>query len=103
MSLFVVGWGYWQASAALVLFATLYWGGLVLLLISYWARELVTEHKEQEAELRRSQRFIQQVADTMPAILFVYDLGEPHLVYVNRQLVDSLGYTPSSYRGASVG
>lgn len=64
----------------------------------YGAARDITERKEQETELRQSQRFIQQVADTMPAILLVYDLGEERLVYVNRQIVDSLGYTPEDIR-----
>jgi PAS domain S-box-containing protein len=64
----------------------------------YGAARDITERKEQETELRQSQRFIQQVADTMPAILLVYDLGEERLVYVNRQIVALLGYTPEEIR-----
>ncbi|MGB3202094.1 MAG: PAS domain S-box protein [Nodosilinea sp.] len=53
-----------------------------------------TERKQAELQLRESQRFIQQMADSMPGTLYVYDVLEQRNVYVNRQIGELLGYTP---------
>jgi len=58
---------------------------------------LETEIKERRAveeALRESQRFIEQIADASPSILYIYDLIEQRNIYVNRTVVDILGYTP---------
>lgn len=54
----------------------------------------ITESKETEARLKESQYLTQQIADTLPGILFIYDLLEKRNVYFNRQIWDVLGYTP---------
>lgn len=48
---------------------------------------------EIEEQLKESQRFIQQVANATPGILYIYDLIEQRNVYVNRQIEKILGYT----------
>lgn len=55
----------------------------------------ITEQKEAEAKLRESQHFIQQVADFSPDILYVFDLLQMNLVYINREITDVLGYSES--------
>ncbi|MBC6435625.1 PAS domain S-box protein [Nostoc sp. HG1] len=55
--------------------------------------ENITDRKRTETQLRETQHFNQQVAETMPGILFVHDLLEQRNVYVNRQITDLLGYT----------
>ncbi|NMG06318.1 PAS domain S-box protein [Brasilonema sp. UFV-L1] len=54
----------------------------------------IRSRKQVELQLQQSQRFIQQVADATPGILYIYDLIEQRNVYVNRQIGELLGYTP---------
>ncbi len=61
------------------------------------ARELkheLVERRRVEAALRESQRFNQQIADSMPSMLYVQDLTERRLTYVNSEVENILGYTP---------
>ncbi|MEW6497317.1 MAG: PAS domain S-box protein, partial [Cyanobacteriota bacterium] len=58
------------------------------------AFENITARKHTEAQLRESQRLRQQIAETVPGILFVYDVLEQRNIYANRQITDLLGYTP---------
>ena len=60
----------------------------------------VTERKRIEAdrnqienELLNKQRLIDQIAESMPAILYVYDLCEKRNIYANRQLTEVLGWS----------
>ncbi len=53
----------------------------------------ITERKQAEEALQESQHFITRIADTIPNILYVYDIVEQRVVYVNRQITDLLGYT----------
>jgi diguanylate cyclase (GGDEF)-like protein/PAS domain S-box-containing protein len=53
----------------------------------------ITERKHTEDALRESQRFIQKIADTIPGILYVYDLIQNRNVYSNDQMLDILGYS----------
>jgi PAS domain S-box-containing protein len=53
----------------------------------------IRERKQIEEQLKESQRFIQQVADATPGMLYIYDLIEQRNVYVNRQVGEILGYT----------
>jgi PAS domain S-box-containing protein len=54
----------------------------------------ITERKRIEEALRQSREFIQQIADTMPGVLYVYDLVERRNAYGNRQMIEIIGYTP---------
>ncbi|HYC22427.1 MAG TPA: PAS domain S-box protein [Candidatus Bathyarchaeia archaeon] len=56
------------------------------------ASEDVTDQVEAESALRASQRLFARVADTVPSIVYVYDLSEQRCVFVNRQLEATLGY-----------
>ncbi|MFB2877147.1 PAS domain-containing protein [Floridanema aerugineum] len=47
-----------------------------------------------EQRLQESQRLLQQIIDTIPGILYIYDLVENRNVYVNQQITDLLGYRP---------
>jgi diguanylate cyclase (GGDEF)-like protein/PAS domain S-box-containing protein len=53
----------------------------------------ITERKRTEDALRESQRFIEKIADTIPGLLYVYDLIQNRNVYSNRQIADILGYS----------
>mgnify|MGYP005837241057 CR=1 FL=1 len=54
----------------------------------------ITERKQVEAALHEQQHFVQKIAQTMPSIVYVYDLRENLSVYTNRQVTAVLGYTP---------
>ncbi|HIK27947.1 MAG: PAS domain-containing protein [Oscillatoriaceae bacterium SKW80] len=54
----------------------------------------ITEQKRAEEALQESQRFIQQIAETSPNILYVYDLLDDRNIYINRGFSQILGYTP---------
>ncbi|NJO08158.1 MAG: PAS domain S-box protein, partial [Chloroflexaceae bacterium] len=54
------------------------------------------ERKRSEQALRESQRFIQNISDMIPDIVYVYDLVDKRMIYVNRQLETLLGYTIDS-------
>jgi PAS domain S-box-containing protein len=53
----------------------------------------ITALKQTEAALQESQRFNQQVAETLPGLLSVYDAIEQRHVYINPQVGELLGYT----------
>ncbi len=46
-----------------------------------------------ESELQEIQRLIQQIADAIPGLLYLYDLVAQRNVYINRQVAEILGYT----------
>jgi len=52
--------------------------------------------KQAEQDLRDSQHFSQRIADTVPGILYLYDVIEQRNVYANRSTVELLGYTPEN-------
>jgi PAS domain S-box-containing protein len=55
----------------------------------------ITERKQAEVQLQESRHFIQQIAETVPGIVYVYDLIEQRNVYVNQQVTKLLGHTPA--------
>ncbi|WNZ27146.1 PAS domain S-box protein [Leptolyngbya sp. NK1-12] len=60
--------------------------------------ENITARKYTESQLQQTQYFNQQIAETVPGILFVYDLREQRVVYANHQVTDLLGYTPEQLK-----
>jgi len=63
------------------------------------AQAEIWERTAAEKALRESQRFVQQIADTSPNLLYIFDMEEQHNVYTNRELAEILGYTPEQIRG----
>ena len=57
----------------------------------------ITERKRAEQALQENRRLRERIADTIPDILYLYDLTQQALVYVNRQLFTVLGYPPEEY------
>ena len=53
----------------------------------------VTERQRAETALQDSQRFIQQIADTSPHIIYIYDLYRQKNIYVNQSVSLILGYS----------
>jgi len=56
-------------------------------------RRQVSELQQQIATFQESRRFVENIADTIPDILYIYDLSENRNVYVNREIALTLGYT----------
>lgn len=63
-------------------------------LICDTGREVI-EPQQSQAHRCGSPQFIQQIADTVPGLLYVYDLTEQRNVYVNQQIEEVLGYSPT--------
>ncbi|RSK37280.1 PAS domain-containing hybrid sensor histidine kinase/response regulator [Hymenobacter metallilatus] len=53
----------------------------------------ITERRRAEAELLRNQLFTARINDTVPNIVFIYDLRTNSLKYCNKQVGPVLGYT----------
>ncbi len=56
----------------------------------------ISDRKRAELELQKSQRFIEQIADASPNILYLYDIQEQRNVYTNREILSVLGYSPET-------
>ncbi len=54
----------------------------------------ITEKKKVENELRENERFISAIADTSPAMIYVYDIETNSNVYSNSGMSRILGYSP---------
>ncbi|MBC6697254.1 PAS domain S-box protein [Hymenobacter sp. BT190] len=53
----------------------------------------ITARRQAESELRHSQLFTARINDTIPAIVYLYDIQSHKIVYLNRQIEHMLGYT----------
>ncbi|WP_322743960.1 sensor domain-containing diguanylate cyclase [Nostoc edaphicum] len=60
---------------------------------------LQERHKAEEA-LRFSQDFLQKVANTVPHILYLFDLLKGTSIYLNEKSVNILGYSPEEFCNA---
>ena len=54
----------------------------------------ISDRKQAEAALQESQRFIQQIADSSPNVIYIYDIAQQRNIYVNKEVQVFLGYTP---------
>lgn len=59
----------------------------------------VTEARRLERELDQSRRFLSQVMDTVPDVVYVFDLEENCHTYTNRSLYSFFGYPATSMTG----
>ena len=55
----------------------------------------ISVRRRAEAELRRSQHLLARINDTLPTLVFVYDMLQRRLLYCNDQAETSLGYLPA--------
>jgi PAS domain S-box-containing protein len=60
----------------------------------------VSDRKHIEEELRRSQHFLQKVADAVPQILYLFDIQNSTSLYLNQKSLTILGYTSEEICGA---
>lgn len=63
----------------------------------------ISDRKKAEQEILENHRFIKQIADSSPNVLYLYDLQEQRNTYVNREILATLGYSAISIQemGAS--
>jgi len=54
----------------------------------------ITTLKLTELQLRERQHFAERITNTVPGIVYLYDLIEQRNVYANLQLAETLGYSP---------
>jgi PAS domain S-box-containing protein len=55
-----------------------------------FALNIATEY----SRLQESQSLLQEITNTTPGILYVHDIIERHNIYINRQTIEAIGYTP---------
>ncbi|MEY3870826.1 MAG: hypothetical protein RLZZ338_4720 [Cyanobacteriota bacterium] len=53
----------------------------------------ITNVKQAEINLKKSQRFIERITETTPNIIYIYDIQEQRNIYSNREIAKILGYT----------
>lgn len=61
----------------------------------------ITERKQTERDVQAARHMRERIADTMPDILYLYDLTTQTFPYVNRQLFPALGYPPEELQARS--
>lgn len=52
----------------------------------------ISERKKAENEILNNQKFIKRIADSLPSILYIYDLRVPKLTFTNYKIATLLGY-----------
>jgi len=52
----------------------------------------ITERKRVEDALRESQRFVQQIVEVSPGVIYIYDMRQRKNVFVNRSIAKTVGY-----------
>jgi len=57
----------------------------------------ITKRKQAERELKENKLFIERITDTVPSAVFLYDLQEHRLVYINRQVKAIFGYSDQEF------
>jgi PAS domain S-box-containing protein len=62
----------------------------------------ITEQKQVELALEESKRFIQKITDTAPVLLYVYDFLAGRNIYVNREVLDVLGYSSADIQKMNI-
>ncbi|MCC3156617.1 PAS domain S-box protein [Hymenobacter sp. 15J16-1T3B] len=65
--------------------------------------EDVTERRRATEELARSRHFLARVSDTVPNIIYLYDLQEGRNLYCNQQVVGVLGYSEGDLQAMGPG
>ena len=59
----------------------------------------ISDRKKAEAVLRQNQRFIENITESSPNLLYIYDVIENHNVYINRSAANLLGYSSAEIIG----
>lgn len=53
----------------------------------------ISQRRIAELELLSSRKFIQRIADSIPNVLYLYELSAPRITYTNHKIEEILGYT----------
>lgn len=53
----------------------------------------ISERRKAERELLNSQNFIKRIADTLPCVLYIYNIAGPKITYTNYKVSELLGYS----------
>lgn len=56
-------------------------------------QDITEEHQKQE-KIKDQEHFIQQLADASPTILYLFDVQQQKIIYINREIFFVLGYLP---------
>ncbi|MCS6829910.1 MAG: PAS domain S-box protein [bacterium] len=62
----------------------------------------VTDIWRVEEALKQNERLLQHIADTLPAVLYIYELPEGKLSYVSRESLAILGYLPAELTSGDI-
>jgi diguanylate cyclase (GGDEF)-like protein/PAS domain S-box-containing protein len=54
----------------------------------------INDRKRAEEKLRESQCFLQKLINTVPQILYIFDLSDNKSLYLNQRIIEILGYSP---------
>jgi len=55
----------------------------------------ISERRRAENEILSNQKFIKRIADSLPSVLYIYDLKGPRITYINYKIAELLGYDPN--------
>ncbi|GIV15531.1 MAG: hypothetical protein KatS3mg022_0966 [Armatimonadota bacterium] len=55
-----------------------------------------------EETLKQNERLLQHITDTLPAVLFIYDMQMGRLSYVSRESLAIVGYLPDELTGSDI-
>jgi PAS domain S-box-containing protein len=58
----------------------------------------ITERKQTEAAIEESRRFVERIAEMIPSILYVQDLRDQRIIYVNFRIETILGYVAADFK-----
>ncbi|CAN5459360.1 hypothetical protein BH23BAC1_BH23BAC1_02560 [soil metagenome] len=58
----------------------------------------ITERKLIENELKESRKFIEIITDSVPNVIYLYDIINRKNIYSNREIIASLGYSPEELK-----
>ncbi len=52
----------------------------------------ISDRRKAEKEILDSQKFIKRIADSLPSVLYIYDLKGPKITFTNYKIAELLGY-----------
>ena len=59
----------------------------------------ISQRKQAEQELKASQHFIQSITDSIPNIIYIFDIEEQRNIYINQEIAVILGYSTAEIQG----
>lgn len=59
----------------------------------------ITDRRKSEKEILDNQKFIKRIADSLPSVLYIYDLKGPRISFTNYKIAELLGYNAEYVMG----